>query len=111
MKKLYKSAKNRKIAGVCGGLSEYLNIDATVIRLIFVIVTLFWGFGLLAYIIAAIIMPESQNLDFYNNGNPKDDIDNLKSANLDGEEGSKQNHRAKKSAPHSDAEFDEFFSK
>ena len=48
---------------------------------------------------------------FYNNGNPKDDIDNLKSANLDDEEGSKQNHRAKKSAPHSDAEFDEFFSK
>jgi phage shock protein C len=48
------------IAGVCGGLAEYLNLDPTVVRLIYVILTLFSAAfpGLLLYIIAAIIMPQ-----------------------------------------------------
>ena len=57
-KKLYKSKSNKKIAGVCGGLAEYLNIDATIVRLIWVLATLFVGCGILAYIIALIIMPQ-----------------------------------------------------
>jgi phage shock protein C len=56
-KKLYKSTKDRKIAGVCGGIAEYMNVDSTVVRLICIALVFGWGTGLLAYIVAAIIMP------------------------------------------------------
>ena len=56
-KKLYKSNTDKKICGVCGGLAEYLNVDSTIIRLILVLSILFLGGGLLAYLIAALIMP------------------------------------------------------
>ena len=56
-KKLYKSNTDKKIAGVCGGIAEYFNIDATLVRLGWVVFSLLGGSGLLAYIIAAIIMP------------------------------------------------------
>lgn len=57
-KHLYRSLKNRKIAGVCGGLGEYLNIDPVIVRLAWIIFTLAGGAGLLAYILAWIIIPE-----------------------------------------------------
>lgn len=57
-KKLYRSLDNRMICGVCGGIGSYFNIDPTLIRLIWVLASLFGGSGLLAYIIAAIIIPE-----------------------------------------------------
>ena len=57
-KKLYKSATDKKIAGVCGGIAKYFNVDATLIRLAWVLFSLLGGSGLLAYIIAALIMPE-----------------------------------------------------
>ena len=57
-KKLYKSNTDKKIAGVCGGIAEYFNIDATLVRLGWVVFSLLGGSGLLAYIIAAIIMPD-----------------------------------------------------
>jgi phage shock protein PspC (stress-responsive transcriptional regulator) len=57
-KKLYRSKTNRIIAGVCGGLGEYLNIDATIIRLLLVAFSLMGGMGVIFYIIAAIIIPE-----------------------------------------------------
>ena len=57
-KKLYKSNTDKKIAGVCGGIAEYFNIDATLVRLGWAVFSLLGGSGLLAYIIAAIIMPE-----------------------------------------------------
>lgn len=56
-KKLYKSRTNRMLCGVCGGLAEYLNLDATIIRLLFAILIL-TGVSVLFYIAAAIIMPE-----------------------------------------------------
>jgi phage shock protein C len=56
-KKLYTSNTDKKICGVCGGLAEYLNVDSTVIRLIWVLAVLFAGCGLLAYIIAALVIP------------------------------------------------------
>ena len=56
MKKLYKSNTDRKICGVCGGLAEYLNIDSTVLRLIFVVFGLV-SVGVIFYIIAALLMP------------------------------------------------------
>lgn len=57
-KKLYKSSTDKKLAGVCGGIAEYFNIDSTLVRLGWVLFTLLGGSGLLAYIIAAIIMPD-----------------------------------------------------
>ena len=57
-KKLLRSRKNRVIAGVCGGIGEYLGIDPTVVRLLWVVFTLMAGVGILAYIIAWIIIPE-----------------------------------------------------
>lgn len=56
-KKLTKSS-NRMLCGVCGGIGEYLGIDPTVIRLLWVIFSFMGGAGLLAYIVAAIIVPE-----------------------------------------------------
>ena len=60
MKKLCKSNTSKKICGVCGGIAEYLNADPTLIRLAFVIVALAAGSGILAYFLAALIMPEAQ---------------------------------------------------
>jgi phage shock protein PspC (stress-responsive transcriptional regulator) len=57
-KKLYRSRKDKKISGVCGGLAQYLNVDVTIIRLIWALALLFAGGGLLAYIICALIIPE-----------------------------------------------------
>ncbi len=61
MKKLYKSYADRKLCGVCGGVAEYFGIDSTIVRLALVILILCFGTGILAYIIAAIIMPEQNN--------------------------------------------------
>ena len=55
-KKLYRSKKDRVFAGVCGGIGEYLGVDPTVIRLLAVILG-FTGSGVLAYIVAALIIP------------------------------------------------------
>jgi phage shock protein PspC (stress-responsive transcriptional regulator) len=61
-KKLYKSRTNKILAGVCGGLGEYFNIDPTLIRLLWIMITFFtmlW-LGIIAYIIAMIIIPEKR---------------------------------------------------
>ena len=56
-KRLYRSKDNKVIGGVCGGIAEYFKIDPVIIRLIWVLLVLGYGFGLLAYIIAWIIIP------------------------------------------------------
>ena len=61
-KRLYKSNTDKKLAGVCAGIAEYINIDPTVVRLLWVLATLFVGAGVLAYIIAAIVMPSKPEL-------------------------------------------------
>lgn len=59
MKRLVKSS-NRTICGVCGGIGEYLGIDPTVIRLLWIILSFAsLGTGLLVYIIAALVVPEA----------------------------------------------------
>ncbi len=58
-KKLYRSRKNKIIAGVCGGIGEYYNIDPTWIRLLAVLLALADGIGILLYIIAWIIIPKT----------------------------------------------------
>ena len=57
-KKLYRSRSDKKIAGVCGGLAKYFSIDVTLIRLAVVLLTLFVGGGLIAYIVCALVIPE-----------------------------------------------------
>jgi len=58
-KKLHKSATDRKLAGVCGGIAEYLNLDPTVIRVGWILFSAMGGAGLFAYIACAILMPEA----------------------------------------------------
>ena len=57
-KRLYRSRDSRMICGVCGGLAEYLNVDPTLVRLATVLSACMAGSGILAYIIAAIIIPD-----------------------------------------------------
>jgi phage shock protein C len=59
-KKLFRSKKNKVIAGVCGGIGEYFNVDPVLIRLLWVVFTLMYGAGILAYIIAWIIIPKER---------------------------------------------------
>ncbi|OIP24939.1 hypothetical protein AUK11_01730 [bacterium CG2_30_37_16] len=60
MDKLYRSKSNRILFGVCGGIAEYLKVDATWIRLALVLITLSnYGTAAIAYVIAAIIIPEN----------------------------------------------------
>ena len=56
-KRLYKSDTNLKIAGVCGGIGEFFNIDPPLIRLAWIIFCFAGGSGILAYIIAALVIP------------------------------------------------------
>ena len=57
-KKLYRSNTDKKLCGVCGGLAKYFNMDPTIVRLIAVLLTLFVGGALIAYIICALVIPE-----------------------------------------------------
>lgn len=56
-KRLYRSRENRMICGVCGGIADYFNVDPTLIRLVLVLLAC-TGSGILAYFIAAIIIPD-----------------------------------------------------
>ena len=111
MKKLKKS-NNKVICGVCGGLGDYLNFDATIIRLIVCLLAVFGiGTGIIIYIIAALIMPPADTEDLYN-----DNVDNLKSANVK-DEGKETKSKPKatekqgEDVPHSDSDFDSYFKK
>jgi phage shock protein C len=58
-RRLYRSGKERILGGVCGGIAEYLGIDPVIIRLLFILITLPYGFGIFLYIILWIIMPRN----------------------------------------------------
>lgn len=57
-RKLLKSKHNKVLFGVCGGVGEYFEIDPVIIRILWVLISLAYGFGIFAYIIAAIVIPE-----------------------------------------------------
>lgn len=62
-KKLYKIEEGKKLDGVCGGIAEYFNIDVTLVRLVWALVTLCTvGVGLIGYLICAIIMPKKSEV-------------------------------------------------
>ena len=56
-KRLYRSRTDRKIGGVCGGIAQYFNVDPTFIRIIWVVLILGAGVGLLAYLICWVVIP------------------------------------------------------
>ena len=58
-KRICKSATDKKLAGVCGGIAEYFGVDSAIIRLVFALLVVGWGTGILAYIIAALVLPEA----------------------------------------------------
>lgn len=62
-KKLYKSTTDRKLCGVCAGIANYLNIDPTVVRLLWALITFLGGAGVVAYVVCALVIPDEP----YNN--------------------------------------------
>lgn len=62
MKRLYRSETDRQIAGVCGGLADYFEVDPTLIRILFVALVFLGGPGLLIYIILWIAVPEESKV-------------------------------------------------
>ena len=62
-KRLYRSETDRMIGGVCGGIAEYFNFDSTIVRLAFVLFSLWGGGGVLAYIICWIIIPSESSVE------------------------------------------------
>jgi phage shock protein C len=74
-KRLYRSRNNRMLFGVCGGLGEYLNVDPTVIRLIFVLAILPGGPGLIVYLALALLVPE-EPLEEIQSENAEGDVGN-----------------------------------
>ncbi len=61
-KRLYRSEKDRKIAGVCAGIAEYFGIDPTLVRLGTAILSCFWLTGVIVYIIAMIVIPNESDV-------------------------------------------------
>lgn len=57
-KKLYKDMQNKKLAGVCAGLAEYLKMDVSIVRILWVVITLCGSIGLWLYLACALILPE-----------------------------------------------------
>jgi phage shock protein C len=57
-RKLYRSRTNRQVAGVCGGLAQYFNLDATLIRILFVVLAVLGGSGIILYLAMWIIVPK-----------------------------------------------------
>jgi phage shock protein PspC (stress-responsive transcriptional regulator) len=60
-KRLYRIYDGAMVSGVCNGMGAYLNIDPTLVRLAFVLLTIFWGTGLLVYVILAVVVPEARS--------------------------------------------------
>ncbi|MGI6530642.1 MAG: PspC domain-containing protein [Clostridia bacterium] len=59
-KRIYRKRNDRKIAGVCSGIADYLNLDPTIVRLLWAVLTLAYGTGILIYIICALVIPEEE---------------------------------------------------
>lgn len=60
-KKLYKNSQNKMLCGVCSGVSDYLNLDVSIIRIIWALLCLTYGSGIILYFVCALILPENPN--------------------------------------------------
>lgn len=68
--RIYRSKNDRVISGVCGGIAKYFDVDPTIIRILWVIITITFGVGILAYIICALVIPERSTLE---RSNPREE--------------------------------------
>lgn len=75
-KKLYRTEDNKMLAGVCGGVAEYFNLDPTLVRVLWVAVSLFAGAGVILYIVMAIIVPVKSQVVSGNISSKNKDEDN-----------------------------------
>lgn len=62
MKRLYRSTKDKKIAGVCSGLAKYFKVDPAIVRIIFLLAALLWGFSIVVYFACWICMPKEGSI-------------------------------------------------
>lgn len=62
-KKIYKVEDDRKICGVCGGVAEYFGIDPVIIRVIWGVLALVYGTGILAYLVCAFVFPDKSQVE------------------------------------------------
>jgi len=63
-KRLYKIEYGRKIFGVCGGIAEYLNVDVVIVRILWAVLALCYGTGILLYLICAFVLPNKSEVDY-----------------------------------------------
>jgi phage shock protein PspC (stress-responsive transcriptional regulator) len=63
-KRLYKIEQGRKIFGVCGGVAEYLNIDVVIVRIVWGVLALCWGTGIILYLVCAFVLPNKSEVDY-----------------------------------------------
>ncbi|MGD0523209.1 MAG: PspC domain-containing protein [Candidatus Microgenomates bacterium] len=77
-KQLYRSEKNRVIAGVCGGLADYFNFDPVIIRIFLVLITLFGGSGVLLYLILWVVIPTESAVGDKSEVNIKNNVEEIK---------------------------------
>lgn len=61
-KRIYKNRENKMLCGVCAGLAEYFNIDPTIVRVLWGVISLSYGIGILAYIVCAIVFPDKSEV-------------------------------------------------
>ncbi|MFQ5608189.1 MAG: PspC domain-containing protein [Candidatus Zixiibacteriota bacterium] len=57
-RKLYRSSSDRMLAGVCGGLAKFLNVDSTVVRIVFAVGAFFGGLAIVTYVVCWLVIPE-----------------------------------------------------
>jgi len=83
MKKLTRSKNDKVIFGVCGGLAEYFNVSSTVIRLLFIVLSLIsFGAMLIVYIICAFVMPEGNEFVEKNTSSKNQNYNSMKSLGI-----------------------------
>lgn len=63
-RRLYKIEEGRKVFGVCGGVAEYLNVDVVIVRILWAILSLCWGMGIILYLICAFVLPNKSEASY-----------------------------------------------
>lgn len=76
IKRLYRSRTDKRIAGICGGIAEYFGVDSTLVRLLVALFVLVAGTGVLAYILAWLIIPQRPDYNNFGNFNNFGDYNN-----------------------------------
>lgn len=78
LQKLYRSEKNKVIAGICGGLGDFFDIDPTIIRILFILISLFGGGGVFVYFILWIVIPSEKTTKKNSEDYIKENVEELK---------------------------------